>query len=167
MSEFRDRLRSIREKAEREASQLGEAKDARLVNETEAEQSFQEYATEIGDLIEEFIASFAEEYDKFEANRVTMDGGQCIRLSRIQEVTGSRRLSRLSFSIEHLPDNQGLHVVAKGIVWNRERGHDELTLPLGGGEEARQRVKQFAEGSLIQFASDYEEIRIDDLRPIP
>jgi hypothetical protein len=167
MSEFRERLRSIRKQAEDRASRLGHADDARARSETDTLHRMQESATGAGDLLEALLESFAEEYPRFEKTRVIMEGEHCIRLSNLEQSGGSRTLSRLTFTIAPRQDEAGLLVTGKGVIFNREYGHEELELPVDLDEETRATLRSFAEQVLLSFATDYEEQRVESHRSSP
>lgn len=183
MSEFRDRLRSIRAQAEERASRLGANQGSKSESDSGAADRFRKLSAEIGDLLEELAKNFAEEFDGFESIRVAMDGGQCVRISRLEDVEGGRKLSRLTFNLENMGAEtepldcpRGLKISCKGIVYNRERMHDEIEIDFGlggdgasGSEGAADPVataRAFAEKNLLEHATAYEEARMAALRPI-
>ena len=94
MSEFRERLRSIRAQAEERASRLGASQDARLASESEDVQRFIDFVDSVGELLEELARNFSEEFEGFEHIRVAVDTGQCVRISRLEEIEEGRKLSR-------------------------------------------------------------------------
>jgi hypothetical protein len=175
MSEFRNRLRSIREQAEEKASRLGASLESREDPSVAEAQRFRDFASRVGDVVEELAGNFIEEFSGFENIRVAMDTGHCIRLSRLEDLEGSRKLTRLTFTIETVDTSMLVKIACKGIVFNRERGHDELELQYpvraespgaAAGETPAStdvllgRVREFAEKCLLEFATGYEDARM-------
>lgn len=143
--------------------------------ESEVQRRFRELDSAIADRYEELASSFSEEFEGFESIRVTLEGSQCIRLSRVEEVDGGKRVSRLTFrlgSSELDGEPRFLVISCKGIIFNRERGHEELELdlradlPMDDADPLLTQAREFAEREILAFASAYETARASLLRPI-
>jgi hypothetical protein len=173
MSDFRSRLRSIRAEAEERANRKASPRDPLAEAEARESERYAAFVAALGTALDELTEGFAEEFDGFESIRVAMETGQCVRLSKLEEIEEQRKLSRLTFNLEDLAERRGIHLSCKSIVFNRERGHDEIELAYHAGgdptlqaaadqanQDALGAARSFAEQALLAFAAAYEDTRM-------